>query len=119
MDIRFSVKKRNPDTGEWTFVDVNDLAGKNLQTWLEAYVGKEVVAEFVFGEEKFFFTGTERWKGRMARKGKAVMFEEAAKILQERCPDLLNEVIPKVDTVAGIFEGCTLQEINFSGDRNG
>ncbi len=78
------------------------------------YDGREVVAECTIGDERFFFCGDDHWRERMSRKGKAVTFAASLEILRARRPDLLQEVIPFVEEIAGIFEGATVQEINFS-----
>ena len=113
MQVTFSIKERNVDTGEWRLLGVNTLAGKPLEEMFTLFAGKEVVAELTIGEERFFFCGTDFWLERMSRKGRAVSFAAGLEILRTRRPELLQEVIPLVEEVAGIFEGATVQQINF------
>ena len=116
MRVVFSIKERSVDTGEWKFISVNALAGQPLEVMFNAYAGKEVVAELVIGEERFFFCGTDHWLERMRRKGRAVSFAAGLEILRQRRPGLLQEIIPMVEEIAGIFEGSTLQQISFDPD---
>lgn len=111
MIVTFSLKERDNATGQWKDIDVNSVAGLTLAELLAGFSGKEAVAEFVIGDFKCYFCGDQKWLERMARKGRAVLFETAADVLRERCPELLNEVLPEVDTVAGVFEGATLQQV--------
>lgn len=109
MQVIFSVKRRNADTGEWKPVSANDLAGRQLVDMFTSYDGQEVVAEVILGEEKFYFAGTDHWRERMSRKGKAVTFAAGLEILRERRPGLLEEIIPTVDELVGIFGGTAEQ----------
>lgn len=119
MQVTFSIKRRNADTGEWKLVSVNDLAGRPVETMFSTYAGEEVVAELVISEERFFFCGTEHWLERMSRKGRAVSFAAGLEILRQRRPDLLQEILPHVDTIAGIFEGSTVEKVSFHGETTG
>jgi hypothetical protein len=113
MVVTFSLKVRDADTGQWRSVDVNSVAGTTLAGMFDAFSGKEAVAEFTIGDFRAYFCGNDHWLERMGRKGKSVLFSQAAGILRERCPQLLDEVLPEVATVAGVFEGATLQSVTF------
>jgi hypothetical protein len=105
MNISFSIKERID--GSWKDVDLNDLAGRKLQAVFKDYAGREVVAEFIFGDAKVYFCGTEKWLNEMKNKGgNAVAFSELPLILKKKGKlDILNEVWPMADDVVDIFGG--------------
>lgn len=109
MQVSFSIKRRNPDTGEWKAVSVNDLVGRQLVEMFTSYDGQEIVAEFIIGKERFYFAGTEKWRERMSRKGKAVTFAAGLEILRQRRPAILEEYIPAVEELVILFGGSAEQ----------
>jgi hypothetical protein len=114
MGVTFSIKNRIT-AGKWEHVDINAIAGKTLEKMFLDFEGKEIVAEFVFGEEKFYFCGTPHWTERMARKGKAVSFITAVDILRTRRPELLGEIVPGIQDVAEVFPGSVMEGCTMSG----
>jgi len=114
MNATFSIKQR-VTADKWEYVDINAIAGKTLEEMFLDFEGKEIVAEVIFGEEKFFFCGTPHWLERMSRKGKAVSFNAAVCILRARRPELLGEVIPGIQDVAEVFPGSVIESCTMSG----
>jgi hypothetical protein len=114
MNVTFSIKQR-VTADKWEHVDVNAIAGKTLEEMFLGFEGQEIVAEVIFGEEKFYFCGNSHWTERMSRKGKAVSFIAAVDILRDRRPELLGEIIPGIDEVAEVFHGSVMEDCTMTG----
>ena len=113
--ITWSMKEKGVDG--WQPVPVAILGGMTLRQALEWMHGRELVAEFIIGGSNFYFCGTDHWKQRMNKKGKAVMAQEAIELLAASKPELLEEVCPgeaadAVNSVERIFgPGCELEKM--------
>jgi hypothetical protein len=121
MEVKCSMKQRNGE--KWEFVDVSAIAGKPLEDIFHEFDGKEIVAEFVIDDKRFYFCGTPFWQARMTGKGKAVSFLQAAEILRKTSPGLLREEIPGLRVVADVFPepGAVLESYSTGDptDKNG
>ena len=93
MPVEWSMKERLKD-GSWQPVALAELAGRTLRQALEWMHGREIVAEFKIGLGLYYFCGTDHWKQRMNKKGKAVLAQEATELLAASKPELLDELCP-------------------------
>lgn len=105
MQIEWSIKRKT-DSG-WDFIPLVEIAGKTLRQVYRSFIGQDVVAEFKINGQLRYFCGTEEWKKRMSKKGKAVTFLDAISLLSAVHPGLLDEVCPVPIMVAEEFPGAT------------
>ncbi|MHC1697755.1 MAG: hypothetical protein AB9919_06805 [Geobacteraceae bacterium] len=107
MEIIWSIKEKNGAT--WEMIQLSTLAGKTLQQFFEEAAGKEIVAEFIIGGKQCYFCGTTHWLERMKQKGSARTFDQAATLIQDRNPKLLQEVFPGLADIAETFPGTVVE----------
>ena len=107
MEIIWSIKEKTG--GTWHMVPLSSLAGKTLQQFFREANGKEIVAEFIIGGEHCYFCGTTHWREQMKKKGKTCTFDQAAKLIQDKNPDLLLEIFPIMKDISDIFPGVVVE----------
>lgn len=119
MQVAIAIKYRNTDTGEWKEFAAADLSGKKLGDFFTEAAGREIVAEVVYNGTRCFFCGTEHWRERMERKGKAVLFDRAISVLKEKNPQLLDEIIPGTEMFESAFPGTVVCSAEFYPEGKG
>lgn len=109
MSVTWSMKQKINDI--WEPISLNSIAGKTLRESLQWMTEQEIVAEFIINGANYYFCGTEHWRKRMERKGKAVLASEAIELLTKIHPALLEEICPLVG-VENTFPGSQMEMIS-------
>lgn len=106
--IEWSIKRKEGEN--WQLIPLADLAGKRLEDAFVGFFGKDIVAEFVIGGQKYYFCGTDKWKSRMSAKGKAVTFTEAIEMLRVVNPAVLEQICPHGEVIEELFPGSRVEK---------
>jgi hypothetical protein len=107
-----TIQWRDRDTKKWTGIPIEQLQGQKLGEVMSMFDGSEVVAEFVNGDKKGYFCGTEKWRDYYREKGFTSMtFKEGMDRLKQSNPELYNAVFPVGEVVADVFTKTTVEKI--------
>jgi hypothetical protein len=111
-DKTLTLQWKDPDTGKWSPIPLDELRGQTLGDIMAMFDGREVVAEYINGDQKAYFCGTEKWLEYYREKGFKVMgFAEATERIRKSNPGLVDWVAPIVEVASELFPSSSLEKV--------
>jgi len=94
-------------------IDIAELAGKTLRQIFQDFSDQYVLAKVETGKKQYYFCGNQQiLQVKLKAGAKAVCFDEAISILEQRNSPLLDEICLPAVGAETVFAGATLLEFD-------